>query len=267
MNATYKTLITVSIFFLSLPVLADDKVSNVSITFFDDYGDILKSIIPLIVAIVTAGVAIFVTKIARKAPDAAVKLEQLKFIEGLVYDKAWSKPESYFVVEEAFKLYYKTYIPIDIIKLLANVEERFFAFSYYANVGGLISFDKQRGKIKSLSEKGKNLRIGALLSLGIMFLHFCFISFVLAIFLFSKSNFLGVALGCIFTIFFIFFGWAAYSSFDNMIDLKANFRRFESKLEGKFEATEINTSDMTIIIFSIIIIVILWLAFLCINYF
>lgn len=266
MTATYKILITVSILLLSLPALAGDKTSNVLITFFNAYEDILKSIIPLIVAIVTVGGAIFVTKIARKAPDAAVKLEQLKFIEGLVYDKAWSKPDSYFVVEEAFKLYYNTYIPIEIIKLLASVDERFFAFSSYAKVGGQVSFDKKKEEIKSLSKTGKNLRVGMLFSLMITFVHIWFALSVLSLFMFSKDNFLNIALGGVFAIASAFCGWAVYIFFDRMIDVKKDFRDFESKLKGKFKATEINKSDWATITTCVVIVSGLWIVRFCLSY-
>lgn len=267
MTAPYKILISISILLLSLPALAGDQTANVLITFYNTYEDVLKSITPLIVAIVTVGGAIFVTKIARKAPDAAVKLEQLKFIEGLVYDKAWSKPDSYFVVEEAFKQYYNTYIPIEIIKLLAKVEDRFFAFSSYAKVGGLISFDKETKKIKSLSKKGKNVRVGMLFSLIITFVHILFLCLFLSLFMFSKDNFLNIALGGVFAIFSAFCAWAVYEIFDKIIDFKKDFRDFESKLKGKLEATEINKSDLRTITMCVFIVSFLWIARLCLYYY
>lgn len=266
MTVSNRILITVSMLLLSLPALADDNTSNILTTFFNDHEDILKNIIPLIATIVTVGGAIFVTKIARKAPDAAVKLEQLKFIEGLIFDKAWSKPEFHFVVEEAFRLYFKTYIPIEIIKLLAVAEERFFAFSSYAKVKGLISYNKQTDMIKSLSEQGKNIHMGALLSLMVLCVHFFIIFLALAISSFSEFSFYYITLSGSFAIISTFSGWVVCISFKKMIDLKSDFRHFESKVEGKFEPTEVNKSDWAIIIFCILFVIALWVAWFCLSH-
>ena len=254
----FKSLLPVCILLFTLPTLAADT-DTASRGFINDYEDIIKNIVTLFGVIMTVVGAILVAKISRKAPDALVKLEQLKLIDVLVYNKAHQNPDNYLVVEEAFKLYYNTYIPIEIIKLLSNLEERFFAFASYAKVGGLISFNKKTGKIKSLSGLGKFLRIVALFVLSTLFAHICFGFLVAASFMTAKSNMLDIIWGGVFAIPAVFCAYAMFIIFSRMIDLKSDFTRFESKLEGKVETTEINKSDLLIIIICIGIIIGLWL--------
>lgn len=257
-----KKYMALSLLLLSLPVLAADTntSSNPLINFIKEYEDLIKHVITLMAALVTIFGAIMVAKIARKAPDAAVKLEQLKYIDALILEKALSKPELYFVVEEAFRHYFKTHIPIEIIKLLANVEERFYAFSYYAKVGGLISYDKKTRKIKSLSAAGKNLRIATMFSIFALCVHISTIFAFSAFQLFTQSSPLYFLIGTLLITFSVSFGWLAINVFDKMGDVKTDFRRFESKLEGKYEATEVNKSDWAFLIGCTAIVSLFWIT-------
>lgn len=198
-------------------------------------------------------------KIARKAPDSAVKLEQLKFIDLLFHNKGLDKPDDYFVIEESFKLYYGTYIPIEIIKLLAGLEERFFAFSLYEKVATRISFNKETGKIKSLSEQGKYLRMGALFSVTITLVHCCFLLFVIALLMIQSTHMYVNIMGVSFAVIGCSFLYVAYLFFDKMIGVRPDLQLFESKLDGHFEPTELNKTDKIIILSSVIFISGIWI--------
>ena len=262
MTAIFKILITGLVFLLSLPVLAGDStaVANELTKIIKEYEDIIKHFITLLGVFITVWGAITVAKITRKAPDAATKLEQIKFIDSLIVDKAWQEEHGRFVVEEAFQLYYNKYIPVDIIVLLAGLEARFYAFSSYIKVSGLTSFNKDSHKIKSLTLFGKWLRAISILLLIIILLHIVAVTGIVSysLLMSESDNTLTLIFGGSLAFSSAIAAYGAFVLFDLMIDIPADFNRFEKDLEGYIEKTEIRNADFIIILVSLIIIVVIW---------
>jgi hypothetical protein len=246
-------------------IINGKKESNAEIIvgYLNTNTDITKSILALFGVLITVVGAYFIGKIARKAPNDMVKLEQLKLIDVLTLEEAWLKPERHFVVEEAFRQYYNFYIPIRIIQLLSNVEQRFYAFSSYKKIAKFTSFNQKTKKIKSLSKEGKNVRLVALVTSFIsMFLLLLFVT-VSAYALFMIDGRHANAWLLIIVSFLVYIAgqlaYFCYLALDSAMESNANFERFEKELSGYVEPTEVDNNQYVVIGVNIVILVFLWI--------
>ncbi len=121
-----------------------------------DNEEILKSLIGFFGVIITGLFALTVSYYTKKTPEKTVKLEQLRFIGTLAKDKAWKDRSMHFVIEEAFKNYFDTFIPINIIKHICISESRFHTFEAYGKISSTI---KWSGANEMILVPNKNARI------------------------------------------------------------------------------------------------------------
>jgi len=231
--------------------------------------ELIKTIIGFFGVILTVLGASFIAYYARKAPNYTVKLEQLKYIGQLAKEKAWNSPSSYFVIEEAFRQYFRVFVPINMIKLICATDSRLYGFLAYAKVGRTTRWDEEEEKILVLSTNGTVWHVIGRIFLAILLLHIAAILGALAIYFISNEAFVNqftkVFLSSVFGVFsaLIFWGflWAIMKAFDFPTDLA----RFKKELDGFIKSSEVNKSDIFVFIGSIIIIGAFWTALLILK--
>ena len=233
--------------------IASDKITSLT----KDNPDMIKHIITVVGMLVTLIGGFFIARITTKAARSNVKLEQLKLIYALSVEKNVTKGNYEFLVEEAFRSYFGKHIPIKVINILTALEEQFSAFSCYEVIGGLTSYNDKTKKIKSLSTRGIQVRIAALIAIAVFFILLAVFFGVILYKLLKEFTditlvflLIVTVVGVITSLSLIASGYLVNLAFDT----KPYFNRFEKALADKIETTELPRSNIIVlVIFSIFI--------------
>lgn len=260
MSSRSKVIVILALMVAQPVCAAGDFVEpNVFSEFIKEHEEIIKHFTSFIVAVIAVLGTIKVAKISRIAPDAAVKLEQMKFIDSLIIDKAWEEERGRFIVEEAFQLYYKTHIEVDVIVILIGLEKRFYAFSSYVKVGHLTHFNTSLNRIESLSTTGKLMHVLSLFCLSIVLLHVVVGAVITSYLLIDESiSSVNIMLILVLALFSGLSLSIVFTWYSQALDVFGDFSRFERDLDGYVDNNMIRKTDCLLIFISVIVIGSIW---------
>lgn len=125
---------------------------------------------------------------ARKSPREALKLEHLKLMNQFVAERAFNKDSYNLVIEETFRNYFKTFIPIELIKIISLSKSRYRAFEAYKKVGKTVNWDYETKKLSVYSEAGSWVKAVASLLVSFVFLIISVYLLVLTVFFINDQT-------------------------------------------------------------------------------
>lgn len=227
-----------------------------------DNEEILKSLIGFLSIITTGLFALAVSYYTKKTPEKTVKLEQLRFIGTLAKDKAWKDRSMHFVIEEAFKNYFGTFISINIIKHICISDSRFHTFEAYGKISSTIKWSGTKKMILVPNKNGVFWYKASQFGLALVSSTYCIISFSFGYAFFKIQDFPFYFIQLVFAFCLvtagIFLFYLTLKFFDKAIVYSSNLTRFKMLIGNYVETSEVDKQDKKVFTITSIILALSW---------
>ena len=219
--------------------------------------DFEKSALTATVTVVTALIAFvgvyYASNKLKQSSVSAQKLEQLKLIDQLSKEKAWTNNTRIFSIEEAFRLYLDRYIPFGLIEIFCASSERYELFKSFKIIGNLVDYDQAKKKVRLLSSVGLLIRTLALFLMFLLLLACACIFSVVSIsaLTFVSEGILSITLkliGSCSILVGIYFSILAYRVLSSILDQYTYTLHMETILNDNAVRDRVSKSDILLLI-------------------